>query len=115
MFGGQRITEYTCSTNKTVLQWIVEPLVGRVQNRIRFTAGGNPGGTAQRGNIIGIQDSTFPLVSRLRITSNPSLPAADVVCSFSNINVTDTRPYFMDAFSKLHNNNNSFPLKITIV
>ncbi len=60
-----------------------------------------PVGTIQRGNIIAILDSTTPFVSRLRITSDPSLPTADVMC-YTGGGVTDTRPYFMDVFSKLH-------------
>ncbi len=104
MFGGRpRITEYTCNTTRRALQWIVEPLVRKGENIIRFTVSGSPGETLQIGNIIGIKDSRFPLVSRLRIMSDPSLPTADVVCltPLGEL-INDTRPYFMDTFSKLH-------------
>ncbi len=104
LFGRKKITEYTCNTTGINLQWIVEPLVNRTgQDIIRFSLGGRAGNTI-RGNIVGIQDVDDPIVSRLRITSDPSLPTADVVC-FSNL-IEVTRPYFMDAFSKLHKNVN---------
>ncbi len=99
-FEDELITEYVCKTTRTRLQWIVEPVVG--QNTVRFSANENPGDTARVGNnIIGIVVSIFPLVSRLRITSDPSLPTADVVCLSDDIN--DTRLYSNDTFSKSHN------------
>ncbi len=85
-----------------MLQWIVEPVVGISQNRIRFIASGNPGDITVVGNIIAIMDSISPLVSRLRITSDSSLPTANVVCLSGRNN--ETRPYFMDRFSKLYKN-----------
>ncbi len=74
----------------------MEPLVNRTgRDIIRFSLGGGAGNTI-RGNIVGIQDVDDPIVSRLRITSDLSLPSADVVC-FSNL-IEVTRPYFMDTF-----------------
>ncbi len=98
---GQQITEYTCNTTGLDLQWIVEPVAGRSENVIRFTINGRSGSTLTEGNIVGMQDARDPIVSRLRITSDPSLLTADVVClSSDGINVT--RPYFIDMFSKLY-------------
>ncbi len=69
-------------------------------NEISFTPEEDPGDTIRMGNIVGILDSTSPLVSRLMITSNPSLPTADVVCLVDEDN--DTRPYFNNKSSKLY-------------
>ncbi len=78
----------------------MEPLVNLTgPDIIRFSLGGGAGNTI-RGNIVGIQDVGDPIVSRLRITSDPSLPTADVVCLSNGISVT--RPYSNETFSKLY-------------
>ncbi len=82
-----------------MLQWIVEPVVGISQN-VRFSIAGILGESVTVGNIFAIQDVRDPVVSRLRITSDPSLPTADVVCLSGGNNVT--RPYSNVMFSKLH-------------
>ncbi len=99
LFGRQQITEYICNSSGLFLQWIVEPVV-EISDLIISTINGNPGDTLTLGNIVSVQDVRDPIVARLRITSDPSLPTADVVCLSNNIN--DTRPYLMDAFSKSH-------------
>ncbi len=94
---GQYIELYTCNATGT-LQWIVEPIVNRTENTIIFSSNESTRTFISRGNIVGMLETTSPLISHLTILGDPSLPRADVVCLSGESN--DTVPYVLNSYGK---------------
>ncbi len=95
-FGVQTV-EYRCTHDGSLLEWIVEPVIMR--RKVRFSSD-TPLRSLRVGDILITLNSTYPLISRLRIPDHDALATATVICKTESGRVNAN--YTSNSYSKLN-------------